>query len=390
MTLSQKEGCGNGHTVVFPIAVAILWIGFSLTGCALKGVPRNFSAQHPEPLISDVSAAPGVFNPTANESVAIHYTLSEPATVTVKLYNPYNNLIRTFIADYRASAGPQEARWDGRDEGGAIVPDEAYTYTIVARDKGGKDTTYDPTDTTQGRTVLGSELDFLPMTGEIQYRLPEPARVRIRIGIAGEDTPLLRTLFDWVVRPASLYRERWDGYDDTGTIPLIGRQDMAAVFSGMSLSLNSVIVQSSPRHLWQMAESPTEATEVTAPNPNDRNVHADHPRAFCHEPSVQLEVVNASEQKAGLPSVKGKVSIRMTIDPNDTLWMRNNLFGLTFFVDHVAFFKDMEGATPLTYEWDTRGLTEGMHLLSVNVWDYQGHIGTRSLNVFVEREPDHG
>ena len=46
-------------------------------------------------------------------------------------------------------------------------------------------------------------------TGEIKYTLPEPASVRLRIGIRNGG-PMLRTLLDWELREKGPHVEVWD------------------------------------------------------------------------------------------------------------------------------------------------------------------------------------
>jgi hypothetical protein len=82
-----------------------------------------------EPVISLVSDGP---DPTNNSST-ISYTLSEPASVTLNLYDG-GTLVRTLASGASRSAGANSELWDLKDDSGNPVPDGTYTYKIDAVD----------------------------------------------------------------------------------------------------------------------------------------------------------------------------------------------------------------------------------------------------------------
>jgi hypothetical protein len=59
------------------------------------------------------------------------------------------------------------------------------------------------------------------------------------------------------------------------------------------------------------------------------------------------------------------------------------MFEVALYVDLNFFFEEEESTTPLTYLWDTSQLTPGPHLLTVNVFSYDGRIGTLTRSVIV-------
>ncbi|MEA2639506.1 MAG: hypothetical protein QOF51_900 [Chloroflexota bacterium] len=64
----------------------------------------------------------------------IDYSLSKDAQVTLKIVNALNQVVRTLVGNASRSIGFHEEIWDGKGDGGLVVPDGLYTYTIDATD----------------------------------------------------------------------------------------------------------------------------------------------------------------------------------------------------------------------------------------------------------------
>ena len=85
------------------------------------------------PTITSVSNTP---DPTDSSST-IDYTLSEAASVTIKLYDTHNNVVRTLVDGETGIDGPNSAQWDLKNDSAVDVPSGSYTYTIDATDVAG-------------------------------------------------------------------------------------------------------------------------------------------------------------------------------------------------------------------------------------------------------------
>ena len=85
--------------------------------------------------LSALSFTPRVFSPSggfADDEVAIGFTLGRAGPVTVKVYNRAGRLVDELAARLQMNAGANVVRWDGRDGGGAEVPDGLYLVTVDA------------------------------------------------------------------------------------------------------------------------------------------------------------------------------------------------------------------------------------------------------------------
>ena len=175
------------------------------------------SSGHEAALIGDVSVSSRSFNPSKGEEIGVYFSLSRKAKVEVAFYDPDFMLIHRFSTDKLLEPGKQTIVWDGRDLDGIVVPDEAYFFTITAKDEEGKKEIYDPIALSGGEGADVIEADVDPYTKVITYKLPAMARVLIRLGV--QDGPLLKTLVDWKPRVAG--RSPSTGTGRTKTTSLI-------------------------------------------------------------------------------------------------------------------------------------------------------------------------
>lgn len=85
------------------------------------------SPETPElPIVTKLyDAYPNPFNP----NTVISYSISEPTTVTIDIYNGKGQRIRTFSQNH-TSAGTFRTNWDGKDETGKTVSSGVYIYSM--------------------------------------------------------------------------------------------------------------------------------------------------------------------------------------------------------------------------------------------------------------------
>ncbi len=72
---------------------------------------------------------PNPFNP----ETTIPFALSQPAGVTLKIYNARGQEVRTLLNNASKSAGQHRVTWDGRDNRGQIVASGVYVYRLSAQ-----------------------------------------------------------------------------------------------------------------------------------------------------------------------------------------------------------------------------------------------------------------
>ncbi len=90
------------------------------------------------PRIPQLTDAPDPFQPARDGSCKLSFTLSEPATVTLRIYSNYQNaVVRTLLYLSKKPQGPSSVLWDGKNDARVLVPPGVYAYKLSATDAAG-------------------------------------------------------------------------------------------------------------------------------------------------------------------------------------------------------------------------------------------------------------
>jgi hypothetical protein len=173
--------------------------------------------------LSEVSLSPAFFNPSLGQKQEIRFRLSRPGVVTVKILDRDRFPIRA-LRPQHAAAGWVTAAWDGRDQEGRVVPDEAYNLRLELSD-GKRLDVYDPSAHFHP-AIEPQKINFYSArSGILGYTLTQPARVHAEAGQATLDPasgqiqgPVLKTLIDSQPRVAGEVIEPWNGLDVSGEV----------------------------------------------------------------------------------------------------------------------------------------------------------------------------
>jgi flagellar hook assembly protein FlgD len=156
------------------------------------------------------------------DSIVVSAGLTEPGTVALSVRNAAWTTVRSVSAV--STGAPVAVTWDGKSNGGAVVPDGTYSLRYAPIDKAGN------VGTVVGRTVdvisyashvVSSVNRFYPQDGDrfaptatLSFRLARPATVTWRI--TRMDGTVVQLLRDAVALPAGTQTFVWDGKDQAG------------------------------------------------------------------------------------------------------------------------------------------------------------------------------
>ncbi|TAK08359.1 MAG: hypothetical protein EPO39_04595, partial [Candidatus Manganitrophaceae bacterium] len=85
-------------------------------------------------LIKDAGVTPQLFSPNNDgkrDTATIRYELTDAASVAIEITDA-NGLIKKHLSETASSSGTYDIIWDGKDDGGAVIPDGAYSLRITA------------------------------------------------------------------------------------------------------------------------------------------------------------------------------------------------------------------------------------------------------------------
>lgn len=360
----------------------------SLALATLFALPGTILAD--ELTISNVRPNSVRLDPAKGETLQLSFQLSTPAQVKLQVYDGRELLVREIQEPGPAKAGERALSWDLRDRDGKVVPPEAYTYVLEAQSKDGKVVRYDLADATGGQTVAARDVHVDKTSGEISYVLDRPARVNIRVGLNNAG-PLLRTLIDWVVRPAGQQTERWNGKDASEVLDLAAHPRLHVSVQAFSLPENSILVgEPGPQvqlipGLSARAQRPKSGTQAKR-----MYSHAQQPLESRGDFKVLWTLPSLPRSATGLPIVTGMTPVRLDVHQADRERALSRRFEPVFFIDGQFAFENEVGFVPMTWNFDPSALNEGEHFLTVNLRGYEGNFGMATLKVLVQRAAEPG
>ena len=337
--------------------------------------------------ILDVVLGSAAFNPTREDTIRLKYRVLQPEKATVRVYDPDGGLVR-IIDDPSYTTGIHKIEWDGRDDQGEMVPDEAYTFTVETV----SGSIYDPTTFSGGIVGHTREARF-DRDGTVVYKLPAPARVLIRLGV--QSGPMLKTLVDWKPRVAGVITEYWDGRDEDKVTSLRTQKGFTALITYVSLPDATVIAYGNAKETYRdykLGRGKDRPRKPERPRRagTDLQLRPEHlvPPAWSRAPRVLMSIPRGTGgMLENTPNVSGIVDVLVSVDPSDRSAVLSDQFEVIFFVDNVFFAEAERGYLPFNWRWELNQIPPGEHVLTVNIISFKGQVGVASRKVNVVTGP---
>jgi hypothetical protein len=319
----------------------------------------------------------------------ITYTVrtTQPGSLALEILSGDGDVVRRIVPG-SVPAGEHALAWDGRDERGQPVPDEAYCARATL-EAGGSQASDDPCARTGGEVLAGIQPSIAP-SGDIAYTLEHPSRVLIRVGV--KNGAMLRSLSVWRPRPAGRNLQRWNGFDESGLVDL--RTDrLALLVAAFRLPEFTVITTGQDGleyRAWRLAQGWPEkpdGPQDAAVRPLERNgqrIARQHYMARYKDREPRITVALATRDGKPLPggaTLPDEVRVAVDLHPEDRWLMQEQLYEVGFFVNGEFVSEEENGYVPIGWIWNTAGLRPGRHLLTVNLTGFTGRVGTRTIAV---------
>jgi len=354
----------------------------------------------PSGFLSNVQVSSDELNIAANEKTRIEFRLTQSAKVTLVIYNAGHVPVRTLATDLPCAAGVNALEWNGRDDAGAPVPDEAYYFTISAVDSRQQVASFDPALTSGGERIkFGDDnLKYDAEAGGIVYDLPYVARVQIRIGVT--NGPLLKTLVQWAPRKKGRHCEPWDRKDASGSITLTELKNLRILGRAMALPEKSIIVKGggAASASTEPVTQDTALRRTTVDASLAKRARPIEPAAWTPfgkntDPVFSLSLKSdksAVDTKSAPPSsekgaaVRGETAFEIALDDAARMALMEQRFEIVFFVDYSLIGEVEQGYSPYTWVWDSTSVADGQHVITFNVSGMNDQIGAQSLIVDVQ------
>lgn len=369
----------KGHKTLLPKSLSIL-LGVLLLLC-----PHAKAAD--QPYIVSAKLSSKILDPQKNEKVFLVVQPSLKSKATVAIYNYLGEKVKTIFSGELKRKSNLKIIWDGLDENGKSVNPGVYYYTVTLLSSK-VSSVYNPYSQTQGHLITVTEGGYDEKTNEVFFKLPQAAMVRLRINLA-EGGPILATPLDWMPLPAGDYRFPWDGKDASGVIDIKAHPKRNIMIFAYSLADNSIILAGKTKlpdgQFAILNETDMAKKEFPLNLSPDRYLRARKDPRLNRVSKIDI-VFPQAKMKDGLPILTDQSPVRVSIDPKDQWVADLSRYELMFYLDTVILFEDESGFTPFTYNFNTKDLTEGEHVLTVNLLTYDDQYATISKKVLITHE----
>ena len=362
-------------------ALALLFLG-----SAFGPGPQPAAAAPASPA---VRCAPQVI--MAGEEATCSFQLPEPATITATMEGPDGLPIATLANGQQRPAGTVSLTWNGRDDSGAPVPDEAYGVNIeFVWPDGSTGRTAAWAQATDSRLPVSLNVTETEDSVLLSFTLPEPARVRILAGIQNGG-PLLRTILPGVPQAAGPHQLRWDGLDDTGHVQVNALPGWGATITATPLPAGVVIVQGNGGDYLSYSKQQRGNAQAARTSQGTRHTvrGAGTPRfTVLGQPAGARTAQGATPVRQPLAGeapvpASGIFDLTVLIDKTYQDIFDQTRFETVIFIDGKRFDEEENAFSPYTYRLDTRRLANGPHLVTINQVGLTGEIGSYSFTLDV-------
>lgn len=211
------------------------------------------------------------------------------------------------------------------------------------------DTGYEPFPVSIINRFTREAFTFDPSMGKpatISYKLTKAGTIRLRIVRKENQQLLLSTLQDWTEQEFGEHGVQWDGRDASGNI----------------IDNKRVLIQ------------------FDAKDQAFGGKHQDHDIDLCRDPELTITAETGTSQ-----DVKGELKITTSFAGGPDKLQKDSACEVRYFIDYALVKKEHFENIPDRFRLtlDTTDLSNGEHIITVNIDDLNDHMGTASLRVSV-------
>lgn len=328
------------------------------------------------------------FAPVRGEVFELPVTLEQPSRVSIAIYSPDHSIVRTIESDGELSTGTHSLQWDGKDEDGDVVPNEAYVPVVTARTTTNDAQIYDPRES--GGVVEWVD-HRISEQGDIIYSLETPSRVLIRVGVKAG--PMLRALVHWEPRPVGRNVLRWDGFDSDQLVDLRRHPKLSVLVTAFTLPDSAIITYGHEEDYRTYSQRKGIEPRLVAQE--DRALARGEQRVSMHhylsrqvdvDPRVTVAFIEDEPTTLMRMASDETFEVKVDLHADDQWAMAQNLFEVAFFINDEFVAEEEHGYVPINWRYRPSTLEPGRHRLTVNISGFVGQVGVASIEFQIKEK----
>jgi hypothetical protein len=337
--------------------------------------------------IIDFKLSASSFNPSAGDSAAITYRLVKNEPVSLSIVDQDGFAIRTILSNaVRPQNTPCREMWDGKDDKGVIVPNEAY-YPVISV----KQETLNPLLCNGGIEIKGTDIHYIPEQQVISYSLEKPSRILVRAGIW--KGAMLKMLVDLEPRLNGNVTEPWNGKDNDNLQYLYSLdKPISLPVYGYTLPQPSVIAYGNSKITYiayrlKNDPKPEKNYSLDSLYLSKHNISKHYMQSIVYDHCPKFTVSfpeNSERDSSGVPVLRGKALVRVEVDPEYITYLGEQ-YEITFFIDNEFYAEEEVGYTPYNWLWRLNNIAEGNHILSVSLISFKDRANQKSVKIRIAK-----
>jgi flagellar hook assembly protein FlgD len=340
--------------------------------------------------ISDVSVSRPFFNPSLGQKIGVSFRVAGPGSLTVLVLDREGYVARKLVGEKAVEVGSLNLEWDGRDDSGVVVPDEAYSLKIDLTTDGRVESYFPATSAPEDLTV---KTNYYDRRGAIlAYKLPKPARVHAQAGSARvnprtkqSEGPVLKTIVNREPRPAGAVVENWNGFDEGGTFYVPDLRDFVVAIAAESLPENAIITTGNRATSFLETAARRSGSSLLPPVGGGHEHHKGLTALEDVAPKLKAMPLNASwsaRDRVWRPAGK-KVRLSFSLTGPSAEAFQSLPAELIVFVDRSRVLEVAHPRSGGSAEVPLNRLSPGTHVVAVNWASAYGPVAVDALRIVV-------
>jgi hypothetical protein len=325
-------------------------------------------------------------NLVAHEVLTITVNFAKAGTASVLVVDRDGYAVRSLAKLQPVRGGPISFGWDGRDDHGQLVADEAYSLKIDWRGRGASDTYFPGNAPATMSTIPVRAYDR--RTATLSYTLPQPSRVHIQAGTAVLDPktkqligPVMKTIVNREPRSVGAIAEHWSGYDESSKIFVPDLENFVVAIAASPLPENSVITFGNRERRFVDTLTSRRGDSLFTVHGGHEH-HAGLPTEDDISPALRIAPVNAAwsaTDHAWIVKPGRALQLRLSAEGPTAAAFRSHPATVELFVDGRRVGKPSKKTRdvvtlPLRYE-------TGVHRVSVNWNSEWGPVAANTIQI---------
>lgn len=341
------------------------------------------------PAIHSVTVSKAFFNPTLRQTVDFSLTVDVEGLLSVSILDRDGFLVRTLVPGRPTTTGSHVFGWDGKDDRGDVVPDEAYSLKIDLVSEGARVASYFPAN--QPPEDLKAEPSYYDRGSAVfAYKLPKAARVHMQAGIKHldpatkkKDGPVLKTIVNREPRPGGPVIENWNGMDETGSYYLPDLPDFVMAMAATSLPENTVITNGNHSRTFLEQALQRHGSSLLTHTVSDHHHHRGLTSLEDASPALRVIPSNATWSATNRLwwATSGSLKGSLSLEGPSAREFQTQPGSLEIFIDHKVVRKEKTPTQGMSFEVQLAGLSKGPHIVAFNWASEYGPAAISSIRV---------